>query len=251
VSTTTTGGFSFEHNLYIQGRGFALLDTTVTDTITNTGDTPIALRFDSVIDPGHIASKGSNSGLYTFVQFRVTQDNRGLYSANGRDSLGQDALSQFPFAGFSKTSGSAAGQPYTAGDWSATALNLDLAVIAPGATSVVTYHTSTGAYDDNNNAAPCANLATCHGTQIAFGDPGKNGGTVGVPNIVKGNPGSPVIGFYVSPYMVPISIVPQGSPLPPAPPLLPVPNYTPVPEPLAAALFGMGALGIAVARRSR
>ena len=251
ISTTEGGDFAFEHNVYVQGTGFALLDTTLTISLTNTGAAPAYLRLNSLIDPGHLAATGSNSGLNTFFQFTVAQDGTDLYNVHGSQLSGEVPPQDLRLAGLHKYTDFNAPQPISVADWSATPVNHDLAVIAPGATSIVTYETRTGAYDDSNNATPCVSLATCHGTQIGFGDPGRNGGVIGVPQLISGNgkPGSPVIGFHFNPYSVPIAFVPQGTPDPVAPPLLPAPNYAPVPEPLAAALFGLATLALAARRR--
>lgn len=251
-SVATKDGFEFEHNLFVQGNGKASLSTTVTLTLTNDGDTAQLLRLDSLIDPGHIASRGLGIAQDALFQFQVVQDNTPLFFESGQVTS-TDSLPHPRFNGYNTHIVNNGENSYGVGDWSATPVNLNLASIAAHSSSVITYITNTAAYDGNSGATPCKDFNHCHGTQISFGDPLMHGGVVGAAIPADAPlPGSPVIGFQVAPYSVPISIVQQGSPLPTPPALLPPPNYNPpasVPEPATFALFGVGFATLALRRR--
>ncbi len=181
------GNFFFLHNIYAQGDGYAELETRLQIAITNSGSSTAFLRLDSLITPGFIGIQGGNSSNTTGVQFSFTvqqydggptSGNRtDLYSARG--AMGALAPEVDPdldivtsdgreFNGFSVYDE----YDRTAYEWSATPLSLALAPIAAGATHYVQYYNYTRV---DVRGGLCTTVLGCHGVQVAFGDPRRDG----------------------------------------------------------------------------
>ncbi len=177
TSYVDRGNFFFHHNIYSQGGGFIEMFTRLTITLTNTGGTEALLRFDSLITPGHIALQGSNSANGVFFNFTVTQN-----SGSGKVSLYQalGGISEFYSNGYVATTDGGLNnmskyrsEGRVGFDWDATPLNLALQPIGPGETHVISYENTTSAY----SGGVCVTLLGCEGTQVAFGDPRRDGST--------------------------------------------------------------------------
>jgi hypothetical protein len=262
VSSTTgaNGSFAFEQNLYRLGTGSAELTTTVMDTITNSSDASVFLRFDSQITPGHIAAQGNNSSNVVFFQFKITQVSGSLdtvlYTADGAvNPNGAPSITTSDGSVFNGL------ESYTNGDqrsldWSATNLDLALQPIQASSSSIILYQTTTYI----TGGVPCSVLSSCEGTQVAFGDPRHDGGTSDARQLAAFNgpldpsPTVPLIGRLYDPYTTYMDAVPLDTPLPPTPPVIPPVTYTPtppVPEPSTWALLiaGVALTGAGVRRR--
>jgi hypothetical protein len=177
------GNFFFHHNIYSQGGGFIEMFTRLTITLTNTGDTEALLRFDSLITPGHIALQGSNENNGALFNFTVTQNSGSgivnLYQAYGNIQAFEGS-SEFPLEGYVVTTNgdlknmsNYSSEGRLGFDWDATPLNLALQPIGPGETHVISYENLTAAF----SGGVCATLLGCEGTQVAFGDPRRDGST--------------------------------------------------------------------------
>jgi hypothetical protein len=262
VSSTTgaNGSFAFDQNLYRLGTGSASLTTTVMDTITNSSDASVFLRFDSQITPGHIAAQGNNSSNVVFFQFKITQISGSLdtvlYSANGAvNPNGAPSITTSDGSVFNGLESYSNGDR-RALDWSATNLDLALQPIQASSSTIILYQTTTYV----TGGVPCSALEYCEGTQVAFGDPRHDGGVSNAPQsasfdgLLGPSPTVPLIGRLYDPYTTYMDVVPMDAPLPPAPPVLPPVTYTPppapVPEPATWAMLIAGfALAGAVFRR--
>ena len=262
VTTGNNGSFFFLHNLQCLGACVLNLDTRVVDKITNTDATPLNLRFDSVITPGHAAYQGADG--YVTVTYQVIQS---VYNSNGAlrmvktfyDLRGANSTSPTDAIDFGPDMTPLNGiTRYTNGqegayDWGETNVNFDLATIGVGEYSEVVLFTRTSAV----NNSVCVSLDDCGGVQIVFGDPRKDGT---VSNRGPYNPltdNNSVIGQQADARSTYINVVQQGAPLPPDQPAFVAPHYTAgpfagaVPEPASWAMMiaGFGVLGGAMRRR--
>lgn len=265
--------FSFLHDGYCVGTCKVSIYTTLNFSLANTGDDAVAVRWDSLITPGHLAQLGSNgSALFHFIvvdgndvsaSSTVYQESRGE-TFGWYDQIDQTGAQ---FAGFqrdvySEGVGHLNARSYA--DWSATSLNLDLTSIPGHSTTSLSYIS----WVEMSYTDSCTDLSACGGVQVAFGDPRNDGGVrsiTGVPpfspllGLDSGSPLQPYIGRQFGASTTPSAFVEQGSPLPPAPPLLPPVTYGApfvsqvVPEPASWAmmLFGFGLAGSALRRRAR
>ena len=272
------GSFSFLQNGFCVGACKAQLTTDVTFTLTNMSAAPVALRFDSLITPGHLGQSnfvGATNAQRGDFAFSVTQDSTVLYSADGVNSRKPPKVETSDGKAFNNLLTDPNLPAWNVVDWSATPLNINLLTIGAGQTSTFTYHSLlTVATTD----ATCLDTTQCLGYQVAFGDPRSAGApTLARNSLVSTVQGfstdplpsfsaaaaassSPAVGAAFSPYTVYYAFVPVGSPLPPPPELTPkVPYDIPyrsvdgaLPEPAtwAMMLIGFAAIG-ATARRRR
>lgn len=267
VGVADVGSFFFLHDNYTVGSGSTYSETRITFTLTNESESAVALRFDSLITPGHLAQIRGRSSQNGYFDFRVTQTFEGqsegndLYSAFG--SINSDGINVFTsdqrqFNGFNRQSGGDG--RWEVVDWSATALNLNLAVIEGGQTTQITYFAR---YETSSNAV-CEDVLNCDGLQVVFGDPRNDGGVTNISNLsdsglnLVDNGVYPIIGRNYDAFGIPFAFVEAGSPLPGTPegegPIRYGALFDPraaVPEPATWAMMisGFGLLGGAARRR--
>lgn len=237
--TLEQGSFLFLHNGTCVGVCSLTMRTDITFSLFNGGSSPVALRFDSQITPGHLANSFLNplSQSQASFDFKVSQDpglRQGvLYQANGDAVQSPPNLvtsNGQPFAGLSLNQNSPA---WSAVDWSATNLNVVTATLAPGQTSNLYYRstlTITTAQPD------CPDPTLCESFQVAFGDPRNAGGVLSLsarqsPSslfaapLAASNPINPAVGAPYDPFRVSYRFVPLGAPLLNAPPVIPPIQY--------------------------
>jgi hypothetical protein len=254
----SNGSFDFLQNLYCIGACAVSLDTFMNITITNNTASPVNLRFDSQITPGHLAIQGNDPQGGAHFLFSVIQQTDGvstdLYNAAGDTEFGEapKVVSSAPFNGATFYQNGS----QMALDWSATNLDLPLTTIPAFDTSVVTYE----AFASASNGAVCNGLGGCDGAQIAFGDPRNNGGVTPPSQgaslferatAAAGTALSPLIGLEFDPYLTGGQVVPLDTPLPPTPPVDPPITYAAVPEPSAWAMLILGVAGLGAVLRRR
>jgi hypothetical protein len=238
--------------------------TVITFTVTNTGDDPVNLRFDSFITPGHLARVDGPAAARGGFDFTVSQRPPGsgevttLYSAFGNandEMLSASNGDGMPFNGQVEYD-LPGGQVL---DWDITPLHLELGVLAAGGTTQVQYAASyfTTSFDN------CADILSCGGVQVVFGDPRNNGsvGTLarGFGAQALGDPVA-IINREYDAVRVPYAFNLSGSPFPELPPGQgPVSydgTYVPldagaVPEPATwmSLVLGMALIGATLRRR--
>ncbi len=246
ATATNQGAFFFEHNLWRIGKGSAEFETIVTTTLTNTGPNSETMLFESLITPGYIAVAGPlgsfNSAFFDFSVKQQRVNNLGetitipLYSAFGLASPGFKPLVNASAGTFNNLQSFSNASTFAL-TWDATPLFLQLAPIAPGASSTIIFDLKTQVYGDSNGSG-------CEGSQVSFGDPRNPGGSAlsafGLFTALNSQPlptgpcsvDSPVIGKLFDPIDVPV-------------------NITPVPEPASWAMLisGFGLTGAAMRRR--
>lgn len=267
VGEAATGSFFFLHNDYCVGACRVVSSTTIAFTLQNIDGVAEAIRFDSLITPGHLARFGANAEYITSsFGFAVTRTLGGrtteLYSATGSadvDGLVIETSDNRPFSALTPGGNGIGGSTL---DWSATNLNLELGSLAARDTMVVTYTATYSVFVDGI----CADLDACVGAQVVFGDPRNNGGGVNTlmaraarAMLSDDEPLRDVINRDYVAYEVPFAFVPSGSALPGQP----APeqtfrygrNFTSitagVPEPATwvSFLLGFGLVGAAIRRR--
>lgn len=237
--TLEQGSFLFLHNGTCVGLCSLTMTTDITFSLFNGGSSPIALRFDSQITPGHLANSFLNplSQSQASFDFTVSQD-PGLRQGLLYQALG-DAVQSPPslitsngqaFAGLTLNQNSPA---WSVLDWSATDLNVIMATLAPGQTSNLYYRstlTITTAQPD------CPDPTLCESFQVAFGDPRNAGGVLSLSArqslsslfaaaLAAGNVINPAVGAPYDPFRVNYRFVPLATPLLDAPPVIPPIQY--------------------------
>lgn len=260
VGEAGDGQFFFLHNNYCVGACSTGSSTVITFTVTNTGNAPVDLRFDSLITPGHLARVNGPAAARGGFNFTVTQRNATgnipLYSASGNandEELLAGDWNDLPFNGqvrYVLPGGSVL-------DWDTTPLNLELGTLAAGATTQVEYAASyfITSFDD------CADILACGGLQVVFGDPRNNGSirtlARGVGASAIGDPVD-IINREYDAVSVPYAFNISGSPFPTLPPGQGpvdyrgtyVPLAVPEPSTWAMMLIGFGVIGASL-RRNR
>ena len=263
VGTAGDGQFFFLHNNYCVGACSTASSTVITFTVTNTGDAPVDLRFDSLITPGHLARVDGPSAARGGFDFSVTQRTPNsdevavLYSAFGNANDEELSASDGDFNPFNgQVAYDLPGGRVL--DWDTTPLNLELGTLAAGATTQVEYTANyfITSFDD------CTDILACGGLQVVFGDP-RNNGSIGSRARGFGTSaiGDPVtiINREYDAVAIPYAFNLSGSPFPGLPPRQGpvdyVGTYTPlaVPEPAtwAMMLIGFGMIGGAARYRRR
>ncbi|WP_225871632.1 PEPxxWA-CTERM sorting domain-containing protein [Qipengyuania atrilutea] len=182
TGTLDEGSFFFLHNGYCVGSCTMALSTNITFALTNTGSTPVDLRFDSQITPGHLANSflGEDTNSTANFAFSVSQDpglRQGvIYTASGTAVTVPPSVTTSDGEGFANFIFDSNTDPnWNVLDWSATDLMLPLATIAPGATTNLFYRSTLTITTDQFD---CANPTLCESLQVAFGDPRNAGGVV-------------------------------------------------------------------------
>ena len=136
TASLNQGSFSFLHNGYCVGDCTLSITTDVTFTLTNMGTSPVDLRFDSLITPGHLARSSfaiadrSQAGTFNFA---VTQDTMQLYGADGLTSENPLLIETSDNRPFNSLQPNDNPTDWTVLNWSATNLNINLATIGAGA----------------------------------------------------------------------------------------------------------------------
>lgn len=270
TATLQNGGFFFLHDNYCVGSCATFSQTVITFTLHNNGDSPVNLRFDSQITPGHLAQIFGSAPMDGSFDFTVRQNpvalapstnaavTPPLYQATG--TINSDGINlstgSLTFNGLHTTTDP--NGRWKVVDWSTTNLSVPLATLASGATTQVTY---TATYQVSAGAE-CTNVRNCEGLQVVFGDPRNSGSVSGPVDGFAPSAGDdaiyPVIGRDYDPHFITAQFVPVGSPLPGTPPVLGPFNYGPlfapradVPEPAIWAMMigGFGMIGGAMRRR--
>lgn len=270
--TLEQGSFLFLHNGTCVGVCSLTMTTDITFSLFNGGSTPIALRFDSQITPGHLANSFLNplSQSQASFDFTVSQDpglRQGLlYQALGDAVQSPPSLltsNSQPFAGQTLNQNSPA---WSVMDWSATDLNVVMATLAPGQTSNLYYRSTLTI----TTADPiCPDPTLCESFQVAFGDPRNAGGVLSLsarPSLsslfaaplATGNVINPAVGAPYDPFRVSYRFVPLTAPLLNPPPVFaPIqydvnylgPNVVPEPGTWMLLIFGFGFTGAMLRRR--
>jgi len=268
-----SGGFYFLHQDYCTGNCSVYSSTVISIALTNTDSSPVNLRFDSMITPGHLALTHPTqltSGSYSFEVIQNSGAEAELFRTTGRitsDGVsvdqGQIDSDAFAFNGLSETQ---TGDFHTI-DWGATNLSVPLLTIAGNSSSLLSY---VAIYQVTNDDGQCLDLATCSSLEVAFGDPRNDGSIIAERAAFLSFGTKPldkaVVGGGYDPFFIPFSFVPVGSPDPDAPPNPPLINYTtafrsnviddgqdpsaaPEPATWATMVLGFGVAGLAVRRR--
>ena len=267
-------GFYFLHDNYCVGTCATYSSTEIEFTVSNDNETTANVRFDSQITPGHLAaiyqSQGTGSAGFTFRVLRVDP----TYFRNGDSTLTDyyypqtlyEAVGSVSAEGITLTTGNLTfnnlrrqtGANFDLLDWDTTNLSVDIGAIAPGDFTTIVYQVSYF----SQTAADCADVFTCAGAQVVFGDPRNNGGTnLSFDGDANAETGRAVIGADYGATFIPYRFVTTGSPYsfdPPAPttqlsydPLYKSRLQDAVPEPASWALMiaGFGIAGSAMRRR--
>jgi hypothetical protein len=265
TSNLSGDSFSYLQNAYCVGNCSVAMTTNLTFTLTNSGVTPLNVRWDSLITPGHLAQVGLNGDAQ--FDFKIVQEGaqNPLYDAVGLTGGYYDQIDNpgHVFSGlvhqdYSETPAHLNAR--TISDWSATNVDLNLFTIAPGATSTLQYYSQSSIANSMN----CTKLEACDGVQVAFGDPRTSGTTTNfaktffaLPMLEGANTAAqPIIGRQYDPYAITSAFVTPDTPLPSEPKILPPVTYGPtfvsqVPEPASWVfmLGGFALAGAAVRRR--
>jgi hypothetical protein len=172
---SNTGSFFFLHNNYCVGSCNTSSSTVITFTVTNTGSEAVALRFDSLITPGHVArvdsdAAGRGSFAFTVTQRTAGQQDISLYSAFGLVN-GETVVASGPGDESFNNQSWYEVDGGRGTDWDATPLNLELGALAAGATTQVIYSANYLTSSGDN----CTDVSRCGGLQVVFGDPRNNG----------------------------------------------------------------------------
>lgn len=261
--TLEQGSFLFLHNGTCVGVCSLTMTTDITFSLFNGGPSPVTLRFDSQITPGHLANSFLNpSGQsQASFDFKVSQDpglRQGLlYQANGDAAQAPPSLvtsDGLPFAGLTLDENT---PDWSVLDWSATNLSLPMATIAPGQTSNFYYRSR---LTITTNQTDCPDPTLCESFQVAFGDPRNAGGVLSLSNpfasAASDNAINPAVGAPYDPFRVTYRFLPLGAPLPSTPPIIPPLQYDvnylgPVPEPgtWMLLILGFGLTGAMLRKR--
>ncbi len=272
--TLERGSFLFLHNGTCVGVCSLTLMTDITFSLFNGGSTPVTLRFDSQITPGHLANSFLNplSQSQASFDFIVSQD-PGLQPGVLYRAVGDAVQSPpdllvsngQPFAGLTLDDNS---PEWSVLDWSATNLSVALATIAPGQTSNLYYRSTLTIA----TAQPdCPDPTLCESFQVAFGDPRNAGGVLSlaarqplaslfaaaseVSNVIN-----PAVGAPYDPFRVTYRFAPVGSPaLTPPPIFAPIqydinyrgPGAIPEPGTWIMLSLGFGFAGAMIRRRAQ
>lgn len=241
-ATAASGSFFFDQNLWRIGQGSAAYETTVAARLTNTGETAVTTRFDSLIVPGYIAISGpagsDNNVGFDFLISQVTDGVRTpLYAATGLASPGALPVINTSSGTFTDLASLSNGNTYAL-TWGATNVSLLLNPIAAGSFSTIVYDLKTTVYGKATGSG-------CQGSQVAFGDPRNGGGpptsasSFALTSSLRAPAAAPcsfepVIGRRFDPYSVPFKI-------------------TAVPEPASWTMLiaGFALAGIAMRRRTQ
>lgn len=242
------------------------ITTDITFTLTNTGTTPVDLRFDSLITPGHLANAnffGASRAQRGNFLFDVSQNGTTLFRSAGLNSTTPpfiETSNGLPFNGETINDNSPA---WNVVDWSATNLNLNLATIGAGQSSTLVYSSRIDVVTTN---PACLDTSNCLGYQVAFGDPRSRGDpTVGTSSFAASFqalavPVFPAVGAAYEPYLVTYAFVPVTADLPGPQPTYPPFDYDipynpngAIPEPATwgMMLLGFAAVGGAARRRRK
>jgi hypothetical protein len=271
TGTLDNGNFFFLHSGTCVGSCTLTLTTDITFTLENLSQSPVDLRFDSQITPGHLANsflQPLNNATALF-DFEVSQDpglRQGiLYTAEGTAITAPPVVTTSdgqPFNGFNIQNNA---PDWTVADWSATNLSVLLAPLGAGERTNLYYRSE---LTITTTQTDCTNPNLCQSFQVAFGDPRNNGSILSalsafapasfLSSFQAGDP-NPAVGAIYDPFRVSYRFVPAGSP-PQAPqqtfgPITYDVNYrTPVgavPEPgtWALMLLGFGAVAASLRRR--
>ncbi len=274
TATLDEGSFFFLHQGYCVGRCSVTIGTDIVFTLTNNANAPATLRFDSQITPGHLSRSNFLSASPqegAAFDFAVTQgpgEGTTLYAASGSVGAGipQVFTTADPFNNLLRDDNP---PEWNVLDWSATNLNLTLAPIPGGQSTLVRYRSLLTIFTDNPF---CPDTNECTGFQGAFGDPRERGGVI-VQSAAAGfaafaesfgeaapfaSPPIPAVGAIYDPFRVTYAFVPVGTPLPLTPLAIgPIPynipyravNVIPEPETWAMMLLGFASLGAVIRRR--
>lgn len=267
VGEAGAGSFFFLHNNYCVGTCVTNSSTTITFTVTNDGPDAVALRFDSFITPGHLATIGTGPGSRGGFSFEVTQRPPGdeamreeLYSAFGNVNSEEIFVQTSNGVEFNNFSDQLIGDSRIV-DWSTTALNLDIGTLAAGATTIIEYRALYSVF----SSEPCDDLTACSGLQVVFGDP-RNNGTI-LSRMASfaafaDDSSVPIINREYDAVEIPYAINLADSPFPDLPPAQGPVSYSvdfipgstaAVPEPAtwATLICGFGLIGSTLRRRAR
>lgn len=235
--TLEDGSFLFLHNGTCVGVCSLTMTTDITFSLFNAGSTPIALRFDSQITPGHLANSFLDplSQSQASFDFMVSQDpglRQGvLYQADGDAVQSPPNLvtsNGQPFAGLTLNQNAPA---WSVMDWSATDLNVVMATLAPGQTSNLYYRST---LTIATSQPDCPDPTLCESFQVAFGDPRNAGGVLSssarqsLSSLFASAASeviNPAVGAPYDPFRVSYRFVPLATPVLISPPVIPPIQY--------------------------
>ncbi|WP_228242593.1 PEPxxWA-CTERM sorting domain-containing protein [Porphyrobacter sp. GA68] len=270
TGTLSNGNFFFLHNGTCVGDCTLTLTTNITFTLENLGTSPVNLRFDSQITPGHLANSFLQplNNARALFNFEVAQDpglRQGiLYTAAGTATTAPPIVATSDGQAFNGFNVQNNAPDWTVADWSATNLSVLLAPLGAGERTNLYYRST---LTITTTQTDCADPTLCQSFQVAFGDPRNQGAILSARSAFA--PSSlmafavddlnPAVGAIYDPFRVSYRFVPVGSP-PQAPPQTFGPisydvNYRgqtgAVPEPAtwALMLLGFGAVAAFMRRR--
>ncbi len=276
TGTLDNGSFFFLHNGQCVGNCSLTITTNINFTLFNSGPSPVDLRFDSQITPGHLANSflnpgGGSQANFVFSIFQPPGFGQGaLYRTSGSAAQSPPEVQTSDMSVFNGFNIQDNAPEWTVADWSATNISVNLRTLDPGQTTSLLYSSTLRI---STSQVDCGNPQLCESFQVAFGDPRNTGGVMQAASLASftsfldgpltiGQSPNPAVGSIYDPFQVFYRFVEVGSSPPPFPTSIIPPitydvNYAgptisaiPEPETWLLLVVGFGVLG-GMMRRQR